>query len=140
MASRKSKVPGFYGVRLLVRDFRKSWHFYRDRIGLTPRTGHGESPYGEFVWQGKALLALYDRTRMAKAVGLAPGRYSSKSVGRSAVILSVADVDRFAEVLARRKVRLLERPTNHPVWGLRTIHFRDPDGYLVEVFSRIPSP
>ncbi|MGD0588366.1 MAG: VOC family protein [Thermoplasmata archaeon] len=133
------EIPTVYCVRLLVRDFRKSWHFYRDRLGLTPMKGHGQPPYGEFVDKDRAVLAIFDRKVMAKAVGLSPGRYSSKNVGRSTVIFSVKDVDRFAQLLRRRRVRLLRGPTNRPDWGLRTIHFQDPDGYLVEVYSAIPT-
>lgn len=128
----------FYGVRLLVNDFRKSYHFYRDRLGLTPVKGHGEPPYGEFAWNGRALVGIFERRRMASAVGLAPGRYPARSVGRSAVIFGVKDVDRLSVQLRRRHVRLLRGPTDRPEWGLRTIHLRDPDGYLVEIFSRLP--
>ncbi|MGA8710275.1 MAG: VOC family protein [Thermoplasmata archaeon] len=133
-----TEVPTVDCVRLFVRDFRKSWHFYRDRLGLTPMKGHGKPPYGEFVDKGKAVLAIFDGKVMAKAVGLLPGRYPSNNVGRSTVIFSIKDVDHFAQVLRRRRVRLLRDPTNRPDWGLRTIHFQDPDGYLVEVYSGIP--
>jgi lactoylglutathione lyase len=128
----------FSQVRLLVRDFRKSFHFYRDRLGLTPVEGHGEPPYGGFEWKGKPLLALFDRKLMASAVGLAPGRYPGRNVGRSALVFEVENVDRTATRLRRRKVRLLRGPTNRPEWGLRTIHLRDPDGYLIEIYSAIP--
>jgi len=140
MVPSKPSPVELYGVRLLVRDFRKSWHFYRDRIGLTPVKGHGEPPYGEFISKGRVIVSLFDRKSMAKAVGLSAGRYSLKNVGRSAVIFSVKDVDHFAAQLRRRKVRLLSEPTNRSDWGLRTIHFQDPDGYLVEVYSRIKAP
>jgi lactoylglutathione lyase len=125
----------FSQVRLLVRDFRKSFHFYRDRLGLTPGSGHGEPPYGEFEWNGRPLLALFDRKLMASAVGLKPGRYSEKNVGRSAVVFAVKDVDQVAARLRRRKVRLLGNPADRPEWRLRTIHLRDPDGYLIEIYS-----
>jgi lactoylglutathione lyase len=136
MPGPRSAGTAFYSVRLLVRDFSKSFHFYRDRLGLTPAKGHGKPPYGEFVWNGKPFLALFDRKLMARAIGLASGRYSEKNSGRSALILEVEDVDRFAAQLRRRKVRLLKGPTDRPEWGLRTIHLQDPDGYLVEINSR----
>jgi len=129
----------FSQVRLLTRDFRKSWHFYRDRVGLTPAKGHGEPPYGEFVWKGRPLLALFDRSLMGSAVGLATGRSSQGNVGGSALVLEVRDVDRVAAALKRRKVRLLKGPADRPEWGLRTVHFLDPDGYLVEIYSRLRS-
>ena len=138
MATNAGRLPRvrFARTRLLVKDFRASWAFYRDALGLTPARGHGEPPYGEFVEGKVPIVSLFDRTLMARAVGLQPGRYSRTGVGRSALILETADVDRLAAELERRGVALLVGPTDRPVWGLRTIHLRDPDGYLVEVYSR----
>lgn len=75
---------------------------------------------------------------MAEAVGLSPGRYPAGNVGRSALIFEVKDVDAVAKRLRRRGVRLLAGPTNRPAWQLRTVHLRDPDGYLIEIYSGIP--
>jgi lactoylglutathione lyase len=130
----------FGNVRLLVNDFGKSWRFYHETLGLTPAKGHGQPPYGEFVWGNRAMLGIFERGLMAKAVGLKPGRYAQSSVGRSALILEADDVDAVARSLRQRKVRLLAGPADRPVWGIRTVHFRDPDGYLVEVYSRLKRP
>src|SRR5271157_973990 len=139
MARSRPSQLGFSQARLLVNDFPKSWHFYRDRLGLTPAPGHGEPPYGEFTWNGQPLLALFDRKLMATALGLAPGRYSKKNVGLSALIFEVKDVDQAARQLRRRSVRLVRGPTDRPEWGLRTLHLFDPDGNVVEVYSRLRS-
>jgi lactoylglutathione lyase len=139
MVARASDPLEFAQVRLLVNDFLRSWRFYRDALGLTPAKGHGEPPYGEFVWNGQAIVAIFERKLMAGAVGLAPGRYPLKSVGRSALVFEVKDVDAVATRLRRRRVRLLCGPTDRPAWQLRTIHLRDPDGYLVEIYSRLPA-
>lgn len=127
----------FSRVRLLVKDFDTSWHFYKDLLGLTPAKGHGHLPYGEFVWNGQAVVSIFDRKLMAQAVGLGTGRYGSASTGRSALIFEVKDVDALAKRLRRRGVRLLQGPTDRPDWQLRTIHLRDPDGYLVEIYSEL---
>jgi len=126
-----------YGPRLLVKDFPRSFRFYRDVLGLTPAKGHGHPPYGEFVEGGRAVLGIFERRRMAEAVGLAPGRYGSRNVGRSALVLAAKDVDAVARTLRRRRVPLLCGPTDRPAWHLRTIHLRDPDGYLVEICSEL---
>jgi len=130
----------FSRTRLLVNDFRKSWRFYRDVLGLTPIKGHGEPPYGEFVSKTGALVAIFDRRLMAKAVALAPGRYDPRVTGRSALIFEAEDVDAVARRLRQKRVQLLQGPTERPAWGLRTIHLRDPDGYLIEVFSPPKQP
>ncbi|HLM90540.1 MAG TPA: VOC family protein [Thermoplasmata archaeon] len=136
MAPRKGDPIEFARTRLLVKDFAKSWHFYQDKLGLTPAKGHGAPPYGEFLTNGKPIVSIYDRKLMAKAVGLKSGRYSNSNTGRSAVIFEVKDVDGVAKRLRSKGVRLLQGPTDRPMWGLRTIHFQDPDGYLVEVYMR----
>jgi lactoylglutathione lyase len=135
MATARADPLQLFGIRILVSDFATSWRFYRDVLGLTPAKGHGRPPYGEFVSKGRSILSLFDRKAMAKATGLAPGRYSRAQVGQSALIFEVRDVDALAQRLRRRGVRLLQGPTDRPQWQLRTLHLRDPDGYLVEVYS-----
>ncbi len=137
MTASRSDPLQFARIRLLVKDFETSWQFYRDVLGLTPLKGHGSPPYGEFVWEGQAIVAIFDRKLMAEAVGLAAGRISAKNMGRSSLIFEVKDVDAVAKRLRARGVRLLKGPTDRPVWELRTIHLRDPDGYLIEIYSRI---
>ena len=136
MVNRRSDPLRPYTVRLLVGNFRKSWRFYRDVLRLKPVKGHGEPPYGEFESKGRVVLAIFDRKLMARAVGLEPGRYPTECVGKSALIFQVRDVDAAAKRLKARGVRLLAGPVDRPDWMLRTIHLRDPDGYLVEIFSR----
>ena len=127
----------FSRVRILAKDFATSWRFYRDLLGLTPAKGHGRPPYGEFVWKDQAVVSVFDRSVMAHAVGLDSGRYPRANVGRSALIFEVKDVDAVAKRLRRRGVRLLRGPTDRPDWALRTIHLRDPDGYLIEIYSEL---
>jgi catechol 2,3-dioxygenase-like lactoylglutathione lyase family enzyme len=137
MGTPRSDSLQFSRVRILVKDFAKSWRFYRDVLGLTPAKGHGHPPYGEFVWKDQAVVAIFDRKLMAKAVGLDPGQNPRRSVGRSALVFEVKDVDLVAKHLHRRGVRLLRGPTDRPDWQIRTIHVRDPDGYLIEIYSEL---
>jgi lactoylglutathione lyase len=125
----------FSRVRIFAKNFDRSWRFYRDVLGLTPVPGHGHPPYGEFLSGKLPIVSIFDRTLMAKVVGLAPGRYPRGNVGRSGLIFETGDVDALAADLRRRKIRLLSGPTDRPEWHLRTIHLRDPDGYLIEVYS-----
>jgi lactoylglutathione lyase len=137
MGTSRSDPLQFSRVRILVKDFTKSWRFYRDVLGLTPAKGHGHPPYGEFVWKDQAVVAIFDRKLMAKAVGLDLGQSPRSSVGHSALIFEVKDVDGLAKRLRRRGVRLLRGPTDRPDWQLRTIHLKDPDGYLIEIYSEL---
>ena len=124
-------------MRVLVNDFRRSWRFYRDVLGLRPVRGHGQPPYGEFATRSGAMVSLFERKRMAEAIGLGPGRYDREVTGRSLITFEVPNVDRFAARLRRRKIPLVAGPTDRPEWRLRTIHLQDPDGYLVEVYNEL---
>jgi len=137
MAAKRAAKLEFSHFRLLTANFSRAWRFYRDVLGLSPGPWDGRPPYAEFKSKSGAIVSIFDRKEMAEAVGLQPGRYASRYTGRSALIFATSDVDKFAERLRRKRVRLLKGPTNRPKWGLRTIHLRDPDGYLIEIYSPI---
>lgn len=50
--------------------------------------------------------------------------------------VAAPEVDRCADELVRRGVKLLSPPTDR-AFGHRTLFFRDPDGNLLEVFAEI---
>jgi lactoylglutathione lyase len=137
MSGRGRSTPEFSNVRLLVRDFAVSWRFYRDVVGLIPAKGHGRPPYGEFVWGERALVGMFEQRSMADALDLEISRRSKAAVGPAALVLEVPDVDAMATRLRRRGVRLLRGPTDRKEWGLRTIHLSDPDGNVIEFYSRL---
>lgn len=132
--------PEFSQVRVLVSDFDASWKFYRDVVGLKPALGHGEGPYGEFLTGHGAAIALFDRAAMSEAIGRRVKSPPAKTLGGVTVVFEVADVDATAARLEAQGIALVQGPTNRAAWGLRTIHFLDPDGNLIEVFTRLPSP
>lgn len=45
---------------------------------------------------------------------------------------SVPDVDEQAVTPREEGVELVAEPTDHPEWGIRTLHVREPDGTLIE--------
>jgi lactoylglutathione lyase len=135
MVASKRDPLEFYAPRILVSDFARSWKFYREVLGLTPQKGNGSPPYGEFIQHNRPIVSIFHRSLMAAAVGLTPGRYPATQVGQSMITFGVRDVDAVARRLRQRKIRLVCGPTDRPMWQLRTIHLRDPDGYLIEIFS-----
>jgi lactoylglutathione lyase len=49
-------------------------------------------------------------------------------------------VDNVDEVYQRLKDHngiLMAPPTDRPDWGIRTAHFRDPDGNLIEIYTNL---
>ncbi|MFV9644620.1 MAG: VOC family protein, partial [Desulfobacterales bacterium] len=45
----------------------------------------------------------------------------------------VPNVDKATQELKAKGVVFETEPTDRSVWGIRTAHFRDPDGNLIEI-------
>ena len=104
-------------VILFVVDLERSVAFYRDVVGLEFRlAGDG---YVEFTTQG-ARFGLYDRNRLEELTGQ-----------------GIEDVDAEAARLRAAGAAILSGPVDR-VWGHRTLHLEDPDGFVVELAQEIP--
>jgi len=122
-------------IRLLADDFAGTFRFYRDVMGMTVKWGDETSTYADFAdSRGASVLALFDRAEMLDAVG------SRAGIGGERVVLvfQVSDVDRELARLRERGALVAAGPTDHPDWGLRTAHVRDPEGNLVEIYQDLP--
>lgn len=121
--------------RLLVNDFARSWAFYTTTLGLSPVSGNGEPPYGE-VGSPERFVGLFSRAAMDELIG--PAKPDVPNPDRFSLVFEVPEIDRTHRLLVAAGVAIEIGPTDRPMWGLRTIHFRDPDGNLVEVYHRLP--
>lgn len=119
-------------ARMLVADYRACFRFYRDVLGFEVAWGDEDGQYAEFK-AGNGVIALYKRELMAEAVGAAGKPGEADTQDRAALIFEVEDVDATCEELAARGVELVTEPRDRPDWGVRTAHFRDPEGNLMEV-------
>ncbi|MER5349325.1 VOC family protein [Kitasatospora sp. NPDC002551] len=129
--------------RLLVADFPACFGFY-DAV-LPPLTGAAlvkgspEGPYATWDLGGQALLSLFDRGRLAAAVGTAapPSGPGAGAQDDTVLVLRVDDVDRAFARCLRHGGAPVTGPADRPQWGpgLRTAHLRDPEGRLVELQS-----
>ena len=119
-------------TRLLVSNFRACYLFYRDVLGLTPGFGAENDTYADFVI-GPVNLSLFDKAEMAAAVG--KEAQPARPPGQDHVCLAFAvdDVDAACGHIRTHGVALVAEPADHPDWGIRTAHFRDPDGNLIEI-------
>lgn len=118
-------------VRLLARDFGASLRFYRDVVGLDVRTGDESGPYSELL-AGPTVLALFDAGLMSQALGWSAD--TAPRVGDRAVIcFAVEDVDAAFAQLKRRGGEVVAEPRDRREWQIRTAHFRDPEGNLIEI-------
>lgn len=123
------KRVGF--VILFVGDLERSIAFYRDVVGLRFRL-HGDG-YAEFATDG-AKFGLYDRNRLDELVGREGGAGGGPG---GEVVFLVEDVDAEAERLGAAGATILSGPVDR-VWGHRTLHLEDPDGFVVELAQEIP--
>ncbi|KPC64509.1 VOC family protein [Streptomyces chattanoogensis] len=117
-------------VRLLVADFRTSYRFYRDVLGLKPQFEAEDGPYAKFLCDsGSAGIALQERADMAEVIGelgAEPGGY------RSLVVLRVEDVDAYCAEITGRGAVLVHGPG--PMTDrMRVAHLKDPEGNLLEL-------
>ncbi|MCI4356180.1 MAG: VOC family protein [Thermoplasmata archaeon] len=123
--------------RLLVLDFERSWKFYTKVLGLGSVSGDGNPPYGE-VGTPERSVGIFLRAAMDDLLGPAVAGAGPKDA--VSLIFEVPDVDERFRALQAADVEILIAPTNRPLWGLRTLHLRDPDGNLVELYTRLPPP
>lgn len=125
-------------TRLLVTNFRSCFLFYRDVMGFTPGFGTENDTYADFV-VGETNISLFDKNEMSETVGSASLPVRPPAQDHVCLTFGVEDVDAFYRSLLDKKVAVLLPPTDHPDWGIRTVHFRDPDGNLIEVNQNLVS-
>jgi lactoylglutathione lyase len=119
-------------LRLLVADFPAMFRFYRDVMGFTPTFGDEKDVYADFD-TGSGSLALFVRSFMAQEVGTPSDPAEKGGQDRIALIFGVENVDAACQELREKGVTLVTQPEDHPDWGIRTAHLRDPDGNLIEI-------
>jgi len=119
-------------TRLLVTNFRECYRFYRDVMGFLPSYGMQDDTYADFV-VGETNISLFDKNEMSQALGTAGKPVRPDAQDHMCLTFGTESVDEFYQTLRAKGVNALVPPTDHPDWGIRTIHFRDPDGNLIEV-------
>ena len=125
----------FNNVRLLVKDYKKCFEFYTEKLGLEA-AWNLEGCYASFkVAEGIEGLALFVSDLMAPAVGnveeTQPVGYREKSM----ISFEVENVDETYQKLLEKGVDFINQPVDMPDWGMRVVHLRDPEENLIELFN-----
>lgn len=122
-------------IRLLVDDYEACFRFYRDVLKLPVLWGGADTRYAEFDVGTATRLALNQREVIAEALGtdIAEADTTLPEQDRFSVIFEVEDVDAAAADLVSSGALQVSAPKDWTAWGIRAAHFRDPDGYLIEI-------
>jgi uncharacterized glyoxalase superfamily protein PhnB len=105
--------------------------FYAAILQVEPE---GDDTFTMLATQG-AALSIFTEEGMER---MAPGSMQDSGCGRYTLEFEVEDVDREFERLKERGVILIKPPTTQS-WGRRSVWFRDPDGNIINFFSRLDS-
>lgn len=92
----------------------------------------GYETHAEFTIGGMGL-AIFTRQGME---GMAPGSMQGAGHGGFTIGIEVEDVDGEYERLKALGVEFVKLPATYP-WGARSVWFRDPDGNIVDFYSRV---
>ncbi|MEP6754154.1 MAG: VOC family protein [Chthonomonadales bacterium] len=122
--------------RLLTNNYKGMFLFYRDVLGFKPCYGDENDVYGEFE-TGDTTIALFMREFMSGVVGTGDKPTDADAQDRVAFIFEVESVDESTVTLKSRGAEFITQPEDRPEWGIRTSHFRDPDGNLIELYHRL---
>jgi catechol 2,3-dioxygenase-like lactoylglutathione lyase family enzyme len=126
----------FDNIRLLVHRYEACFAFYQDVLGLRLTWGEPGGNFASFAFPGGGSLGLFRRELMAQALGTADLPHELEAQDRAALIVEVDNVDTCARALAD-KGAALAGPRDMTDWGIRTLHVRDPDGNLLEMFAHL---
>ena len=125
-------TPKYEFTRLLVTNFKECFRFYRDVMGFKANFGTEDDTYADFEI-GAVNISLFDKAEMSATLGTSSKPIHAEMQDTICLTFSVESVDDFCRRLKEKEIPLLTVPTDHEDWGIRTIHFRDPDGHLIEI-------
>lgn len=127
----------FQYTRLLVNNFKDCFLFYRDIMGFTATYGSENDVYADFD-TGSVTLALFDRQNMSEAIATSSLPSEVKAQDVVCLCFAVENVDAACVKFKKQGIGLVTEPADRQGWGIRTAHFRDPAGNLIEIFQPLP--
>jgi catechol 2,3-dioxygenase-like lactoylglutathione lyase family enzyme len=121
-------------VVLFVADLERSKSFYRDTLGL--RMAHEDENSAVFELEGASLILLSIAAAQDLLSSEAAATRPPAAAG-SQLVSFVEDVDEVYADLTAKGVEFIREPVDR-WWGLRTAHFKDPDGNIWEISHQLP--
>lgn len=118
----------FTGVCLVTANVPALVQFYTEILVCQ---AEGDDVHAEFVLDGLSL-AIFARQGMEE---MAPGSMNGAGRGEVTLAFEVNNVDAEYARLTALGVPVVKPPATYP-WGARSAWFRDPDGNIVDFYSR----
>jgi len=125
----------FNCIRLLVSDFAGCYKFYTETLGFEPTIGDVNDVFAAFLSEGGVEISIFKKDLMARVVGTNDLPAQVRSQDGVVMIFQVDNVDEKAREFEAKGVKLVSAPCDRNEWGIRTAHFRDPEGNLIEIFN-----
>ncbi len=119
----------FTGICLVTQHVPTLVQFYTQVLRCQ---AEGDDTHSEFEFGGTSL-AIFSRQGMEE---MAPGSMQGAGYGGITIGFEVENVDEEYVRLKLLGVTFVKLPATYP-WGARSVWFRDPDGNIVDFFSRV---
>ena len=123
-------------LRLLASNYKDSFLFYRDLLKFDVDWGDEASGYAEFN-TGYLKLGLLKQELMAEVVPRIEQPSYVANRDKIVLIFAVDNVDEVYEQVKAQNAIVVTQPQDRPSWGIRTAHFCDPDGNLIEIYNNL---
>ena len=125
-------------IRLFVHDFKASFNFYKETLGLECTWGQENENYASFNIGLPSGLAIFQAELMRDAIPDYVAEKSKSAVDKMSIIIQVDNIDESYQNLQKRGVKFLNAPIDMQAWGIRVVHLRDPENNLIELFQELP--
>jgi len=102
-----------------------------------PGFGTQDDTYVDFK-VGAVNISLFDQHEMSEAVHTAHLPSRAEAQDKVAWFFAVEDVEAVCRKVKSKGIRLEVESVDHADWGVRTAHFRGPDGNLIEINQPLP--
>ncbi|WP_404332471.1 VOC family protein [Mesobacillus maritimus] len=121
-------------TRLLVKNYKECYEFYREVLKFPCTWGDDSTNYAQFT-VGATQLAIFEKQQMLEDIGESLPDLE-QNMFQAMLIFRVANVDQKYEELKSR-VHFINEPHDRIDWGIRVVHFKDPEGNLIEMNHNI---
>lgn len=117
-----------FAVCLLVKDFDKSFDFYKNILGLKVNLNEGK--FANFKL-GETELAIFQKS---EAISMFPTKYMGNG-GGAVIGFQVKNVEKICKNLKENGIKIFEGPKK-TAWGQTVAYFNDPDHNIWEVSEK----